>query len=92
MLLQGCSAANLLPLSQAEETVSSQDTEISTPERTIISLNTNIRDPIEPDAEEALLHGIFNTVAPSVVHIRVTQQICLIHQMNSTNRVKAQVS
>jgi S1-C subfamily serine protease len=31
--------------------------------------------PVEPDAEENLLHRIYSDVAPSVVHIRVTQHV-----------------
>ncbi len=76
LLLQACSAAKLLSLPQPEEAASSPETDIATPARTVeISPSRDVRAPIDPDAEEALLHGIFNAVAPSVVHIRVTQQM-----------------
>ncbi len=76
LIMQACSAAKVLSIPQPEATEASPDIREVTAE-----LAAKINPPrasvptIDPDAEEILLHGIFTAVAPSVVHIKVTQQL-----------------
>ncbi len=70
LLLLACSGGELLSKAQRELTAAA-------PEAPTVEIDppTDAGAPIEPDAEETLLHGIFTAVAPSVVHIKVTQQV-----------------
>ena len=75
--LAGCSSGEGVPsLPQEQPTETLPERHIVTPER-----SGETRSPqdtstaIEPDAEGMLLNSIFTTVAPSVVHIKVTQQL-----------------
>ena len=70
LLLLACSGGELLSKAQRELTAAA-------PEAPTVEIDppTDAGAPIEPDAEETLLHGIFTAVAPSVVHIKVTQKV-----------------
>ena len=69
-LLLACSGGEVLSKVQPELTAAA-------PEAPTVKIDppTDAGTAIEPDAEETLLHGIFTAVAPSVVHIKVTQQV-----------------
>lgn len=76
LLMPACYAERQLSLPNPEATAASPDTRMSTPEHTVaVNSQRDIIRAIEPDTEEVLLNSIFTAVAPSVVHIRVTQQI-----------------
>ncbi len=70
LMLLACSGGEVLSKAQPEFTAAAPEA------RTVeIDLPTDASAAIERDAEETLLHGIFTSVAPSVVHIKVTQQV-----------------
>ncbi len=70
ILLLACSGGDVLSKVQPKLTTAAPEA------RTVkIDPPTDASPAIEPDAEETLLHGIFTAVAPSIVHIKVTQQV-----------------
>jgi len=81
LLLPACSTGNLLSPPQPEATAASPDAGVATLDRSVdIGAPRDSRTAIEPDAEEMLLYGIFTAMAPSVVHIKVTQQVSELEQ------------
>lgn len=76
LLLPACHAEKQLSLPQPEAIAASPDTRMATPEHAVeISSQRDSSRAIEADAEGVLLNSIFTAVAPSVVHIKVAQQM-----------------